>query len=199
MTSLKPEKRRRRKRGNRKIGDKSQGNATTTTGCMEMNKNIDPQILGSLLFPGPAHFRRSRFYLCYFPPSSHSASKTSEEKNAPNGNEIVFIWLLFFPPTELWKKKTSQSVSRADARPTLSQLWNFKIRRTTLLNYIKFADFLISRLQNCVRAGLVDRRGEKTDGEKSYDTLLGTFIFGRLNFRGSEKKSSGVDDRKAVS
>ena len=31
-------------------------------------------------------------------------------------------------------------------RPILSQLWSFKIRRTTFLNYIKFANLLILRL-----------------------------------------------------
>ena len=32
------------------------------------------------------------------------------------------------------------------ARPSLSQLWSFKIRSTAFPNYIKFADLLISRL-----------------------------------------------------
>ena len=35
------------------------------------------------------------------------------------------------------------------SRRTLSQFWSFKIRRTTFLNYIKFADLLILRLWNC--------------------------------------------------
>ena len=30
-----------------------------------------------------------------------------------------------------------------DTRPIISQLWSFKIRRTTFLNYIKFADILL--------------------------------------------------------
>ena len=32
------------------------------------------------------------------------------------------------------------------SRRTLSQIWGFKIRRTTFLNYVKFADLLILRL-----------------------------------------------------
>ena len=32
-------------------------------------------------------------------------------------------------------------------RPAFSQFWSFKIRRTTNLNYIKFADLLIERLK----------------------------------------------------
>ena len=32
------------------------------------------------------------------------------------------------------------------ARPTLSQFWSFKIRHTTFLNCIQFADLLITRL-----------------------------------------------------
>ena len=38
------------------------------------------------------------------------------------------------------------------ARRTLSQFWNFKIRGTTFLDYMKFADLLILRLCNCERA-----------------------------------------------
>ena len=38
-------------------------------------------------------------------------------------------------------------------RPTLSQYWSFKIRRTTFLKYMKFADLLIVRHLNCEKAG----------------------------------------------
>ena len=37
-------------------------------------------------------------------------------------------------------------------RRNLSQLWSFKIRRTTVLNYIKFVDLLIALLYNHERA-----------------------------------------------
>ena len=37
------------------------------------------------------------------------------------------------------------------SRQTLSQFWSFKIRRTTFLNYINYADLLIFRLLNCER------------------------------------------------
>ena len=53
------------------------------------------------------------------------------------------------------------------ARLTLSQLWSLRIHGTTFLNYMIFADLLISRLWNCVRAGRVS--GE-TDRHKMGDT-----------------------------
>ena len=46
------------------------------------------------------------------------------------------------PPSIKLKRHTNQPATR----PTLSQLWIFKIRRTAILNYIKFADLLIVRL-----------------------------------------------------
>ena len=42
-----------------------------------------------------------------------------------------------------------------DTRPSLSQIWSFKISRTTFLVYIQISDFMILRLQNCERAGRV--------------------------------------------
>ena len=42
------------------------------------------------------------------------------------------------------------------ARRTLSQFWSFKIRRTTFLNYLKFANLLITRLSNCERVRQVE-------------------------------------------
>ena len=52
------------------------------------------------------------------------------------------------------KLKSCERVGRADiqtdrqttTRRTLSQFWSLKIRRTTLLNYIVFADLLMLRL-----------------------------------------------------
>ena len=41
------------------------------------------------------------------------------------------------------------------ARPTLPQLWSFKIRRTTFLNSIKLDEMLILKLWNCENAGRV--------------------------------------------
>ena len=46
-----------------------------------------------------------------------------------------------------------EQVKGCIARPTLSQLWSFKISHTTLLNYTKWSDLLILRLCNCERAG----------------------------------------------
>ena len=43
----------------------------------------------------------------------------------------------------------------SSSRPTFSQLWCFKMRRWTFLNYIKFANLMIARLLNCERAGWV--------------------------------------------
>ena len=46
---------------------------------------------------------------------------------------------------------------RSGSRPTLSQLRSLQILRSTLLSFIKFADLLIARLQNCETAGRVIR------------------------------------------
>ena len=39
------------------------------------------------------------------------------------------------------------------SRPTLSQLWSFKIRHTTILNYMKLSALMILRLSNSERTG----------------------------------------------
>ena len=39
------------------------------------------------------------------------------------------------------------------SRPNISQFCSLKIRRTTILNYIKFANLLISKLKNCETFG----------------------------------------------
>ena len=44
------------------------------------------------------------------------------------------------------------------SRRTLSQFWSFKIRHTTFLNYIKFVNLLIKRLNNCERVRRVLRK-----------------------------------------
>ena len=46
-------------------------------------------------------------------------------------------------------------------RLTRSQLWSFKMRRTTFPNYMKSADVLILTLKNCERAGRA-KHDEKT-------------------------------------
>ena len=48
---------------------------------------------------------------------------------------------------------TWPTISQFNTRPTLSQLWSFKIRPTTFLNYIILADLLISRILICERFG----------------------------------------------
>ena len=49
--------------------------------------------------------------------------------------------------------------SSSGSRRTLLQFWSFKIRHSTLLSYIRFADLLILRLLNC---GRVRRAGTTT-------------------------------------
>ena len=57
-----------------------------------------------------------------------------------------------------WRGKTGKTIlsmcvrTSISARRAVSQFWSFKIRRTTFLNYIKFVDPRILRLQNCERA-----------------------------------------------
>ena len=60
-----------------------------------------------------------------------------------------------------------------DARRTFSQFCSFKIRRTTILNYIKFADLLIARLQNWER---VRRALIKESTLQRADVFAGLFI-----------------------
>ena len=47
----------------------------------------------------------------------------------------------------------SEMFSQVLSQPALSQIPSLEIRRSTLKNFIKFADLLISRLQNCESTG----------------------------------------------
>ena len=65
---------------------------------------------------------------------------------------VAFILFIF---RSLWKRANSVwiDVVGRTARPNTSQFRSLKSRRTTFLNYIKFANLLILRLQNCEMFG----------------------------------------------
>ena len=55
----------------------------------------------------------------------------------------------------------------SSARPTLSQLWSYKTRRSTFLNFIKFADLLASKLNAKRSVGRRQKESEPANGQRN--------------------------------
>ena len=66
--------------------------------------------------------------------------------------------------------------SPVTARPTLSQLWSFKICRTIFLNFIQFTHLLILGLSNWERAGRESLLREKKEKWRERAALLPSFF-----------------------